>query len=213
MPKSIGVRVARENTDIYRGNILAIYESSTDLERLEGMQWYADARAFCGALAAEYGYSIEAVAGVVSAVSPRSPWGRNKEIARELVRRFSSDIGFRGLTINTNAAIAYMILAGDDPREHFRDKRLAFWHNILGHYDQVTLDAHMVRILTRDDEYETIASSAYCLVESVVQDAADEVGIPPAHLQAITWVTWRNAKYTSKHLSYLDRTREMMEVA
>lgn len=204
MSSTLGLKVARRDSARYPNNILRVYQSATRDDIAAGMNWYGEARTFAASLAAGTPWDVETVAAVISAVSPRSPWGRNKLIARELVRRYRAGELYFGLTLNSNAALAYEILGGTDPYTLLKNKRLAFWRNITGDMEWVTIDGHALTIATGDESVIAVAEKAYPIVTDAYRIAADMVGIAPANIQAATWVARRRARYTTRHLVWLE---------
>ena len=52
-----------------------------------GRDWYKDAQAFNMSLADTHGLSLEQATAITSAVSPRCPWPRNKQIAESVAAK------------------------------------------------------------------------------------------------------------------------------
>ena len=74
---------------ITHGSILAVFFAATDLEKINGVQWYNVAQNASGAMAERYGISLETVAGVVAALSPNNRWERNLRDADNLISAYT----------------------------------------------------------------------------------------------------------------------------
>jgi hypothetical protein len=87
-------------------NVSAALERATSADWLAGLDWYAVAASEARALAADYGVSFEAAAGVIPALSPRTSWEVNVAYARELFETGDAR------TLERNVAKARAIAAG-----------------------------------------------------------------------------------------------------
>src|SRR6187551_3593655 len=84
--------------------------------------WYFEAHEYAASLASKYDVSISIAAGVISAVSPRMPWLRNKTVANAILRDFRkySDLSAKdaakeiGMALGTNVAMAITIARSGD---------------------------------------------------------------------------------------------------
>ena len=91
-------------------NILKVYKQSTDQDKSDGISWYRDALEFCETVALDYNLSVYVVAGVVTALSPRNKWDRNKQDAISLIKAFSEgtsidDVKVCTFSSNKNKAV------------------------------------------------------------------------------------------------------------
>lgn len=200
-------------------NIIAVYNAASEDEKVEGAAWYGKAQGHAweiGRQAMPDGWIIDGYvqvgddgnaydfhpnpvlwrigAGVLAALSPRMPWGRNIELGMALVQ--GMDVRGLGKMIDK----AKKVWAGRDPLSVLKGpKELAFYTNILyaGQCDAVTIDTHALAVymgrkvnskmyskLSRKGEYERI--------ERAYRRAAKELGVPVSTVQATTWVAWRN---------------------
>lgn len=187
--------------------VLAVYGAANKEDVLQGISWYEEAEQVARDIAAGTPFSIEQIAGVISAVSPRMPWGRNKTVAREIVKRFLSDNpDYSGLGITSNIMLAVDILLGVNPERVLRNKRLAFYRNIAGDPNAVTVDVWATRIVAGNG-YES-PGNCYDAVARAYSEASEIVHVSPRAMQAITWVAYRRAVLSTKHLDWLDRDTE-----
>ena len=190
-----GFRVKRPTTDAMVANIAGVFSQASADERSRGERWYPLAHAIVCEWADSYGRSIANVASIIAAISPQCEWSRNLIIADDVLAGRAPSIG-GALQANLRNA------------ERIRDERLPntltvfkvgckvanFAVNLAGDYvNAVTVDTHAAQIAAGSPaanlrvgtwaQYEPVAS-AYKL-------AAGRLGIEPATLQAITWVTWK----------------------
>lgn len=176
-------------------NILATYRKANDGQRADGMTWYAEAHALAITLARSAGHTVLQAAGVISALSPRIKWEYNITLA---VRTYAEG-GISKGALGTNVRKADAIFNGADVIATLKaPKTSAFALLIADPTDtyQVVVDRHAMSValgrtvtdqemaaLNRKGRYEEFAT-AY-------RKAAAEIGVTPAQMQAITWVTWR----------------------
>lgn len=186
-------------------HILATLEEATPAEIVAGKNWYEDAYDLAYHLgrlhpAGLLPVGVEMAAGVIAALSPRMPWGRNKELA---VRAFAD--GHASGTLGNSVRAANRILGGDDPLEVLKgDKVRNFYLSILGGTDSVTVDRHALEVYLgkrfKDAERPAVGKRLYREVSAAyVQAAHIQVAttfpLTPVQVQAITWLVWRR-----KHL-------------
>lgn len=182
-------------------HIFDLYALATDLEKQT--DWYSDAYEFANELALKHNLSIVQVANVIAALSPQMKWEKNKLNAKEAIEAY---VAYRDgwLTrdqlpkVHTFTAMsnnAYAILFG----EHFTlgQKTASFAANILGNYNVVTVDSLAMSILLgfyRKAGSYKIYKVAYKYAQSLYIEASKQLGISPAHLQAVVWVVCRRLK-------------------
>lgn len=186
-------------------NIIGVYSLATQDEIEEGKAWYANARRECQELADNLGYPLAVVAGVVAALSPNNRWQRNLRDAEALLRGYRDGVDVREVKVSTYHAMrqkAWDIC--DEYVRYVRDvsiaqilngpKITAFYKCILGHEDAVCIDGHAYNIAQGNRKgLKGLNVSAKDMRETASQyvSAAEEVGLKPYELQAITWVVWR----------------------
>jgi len=176
-------------------NVLKVYRSATDAQLAEGIRWYDDAHTLAVALDPT---NVERSSGVIAALSPMMPWGRNVTTA---VRAYAD--GFASGCLNTSCAKADRILNGEAPLDVIGNgnKVRNFYLNILNPSDAcggVTVDRHAFDIAVgrvTDDETRGILSrkGVYDTFADVYRQAALIAGIGSAQMQAVTWVVWRES--------------------
>lgn len=166
--------------------IMRTYAKASEDDILAGKCWYDEARHVARELADEASLSITATAAVIAHLSPRCPWERNIDMARELVRTGDT----KGLRSNIDKARAAMV--ADDPWSTFGKgpKTRAFAANIMGDDYAVTVDVWAARIAgVTEDELKRVG--VYEAVAHAYRLAAKRVGISPAQMQATTWCVIR----------------------
>jgi hypothetical protein len=172
-------------------NYLAL---ATSEQRREGIAWYgASAASTIESIARETGLDFEHVAGVVALLSPRVRWYKNIEGARDFCRAYVSgnpEPYANGLPYNRRKAWQWL---------HTRDYELltgnkvsAFYQNLTGNEQRVTVDTWAIRAATRCKLDAVDSTRRYYEVERAYQRVAREHGLTPAQCQAIVWVVIRS---------------------
>lgn len=183
-------------------HIREVLRQCTVQEYRRGKAWYPKANKWCQLVAVRYGLRPGQVAGILAAMSPQKGWHHNIIGARELI----ASNGRRSNQMEANANKARAILSGRQAGEVLASgkghKVRAFFACIENPKDTraVCLDRHAFAIaagrvlpaatlakLFRGQKWQNAATKAYQMV-------ADEYGLLPNELQAITWLTWRRLK-------------------
>ena len=179
-------------------NIINVYDNATDAEIHDGKTWYLAANALAWEIDPMRPFNG---AGVIAALSPRLRWDKNAAYARlayTLKGYEVSEVANYIPTLNNSRTKALRMVNG----EHVSDvlgkglKTNAFWDNILNPHTSksVTVDKHAFDIANgvRTGYSTVITDKAYREIADLYREAALIAGIAPLHMQAITWVTWRN---------------------
>lgn len=177
-------------------------------------EWYRNANGFALELAGTYDVSVEIAAGVISAVSPRMPWLRNKNVAREILKSFrnyshlSAEDAAKemSLGLNVNIAMAIKIARGESISDTLTGtKRRSFYNNIVSPIkgDSVTVDTWMVRAIMNTTGFSLKFASdllrinrttlkgtgvGYFVIAEAVRNVAKEMMLRPSQIQALYWV-------------------------
>ena len=177
----------------YRRNIRKAWRRATAADLEQGLQWYDDALQRTQAAAPLH--TAEHAAGIVAALSPMTGWSTNLLNAEKLASLHgagepmpTSGYGFRRNTVK-----AWRILCGEHPLVVLNGPKVtAFYHNILGSDEHVTVDRWAIRIAYGDPAGPTtVGQREYDTIAAAFQAVADELGVPARHLQAATWVYYR----------------------
>lgn len=187
-------------------HIIATFAEATPEEVAAGRTWYAEAFELATALAHTPDHrpavTREQAAGVIAALSPLTPWHRNKELAIRAV----SDHNATG-TLGNSVRAANLILSGTSPLEVLKgDKVRNFYLAIIGDPRAVTIDRHAFEVYKgkryADADRPNVgkrvyreASSAYVAATAHLNDARAD-NLTASQVQAITWLTWRRLHLT-----------------
>lgn len=171
-------------------NLLTAYDAASAADANEGAAWYADAQAFARALAAGTTLTVDHGAGVVAALSPRVRWATNMRAAAAMVEaaeRVADEPVVGGLP--TNRAKAWRIANGENPLDVLGGQKVrAFYANIMGDEDAVTVDVWAARAAVPDYDGKTIPARMYEAIADAYRIAADARGVSPMVMQATVWV-------------------------
>lgn len=156
----------------------------------EGVDWYNNARNECIDMAINSQYTLDQIAAAVAHLSPRMPWSRNIEFARELIFTGSAPVMQRSLE-NAKAA-----LKSDNPIETFSAgslKTRSFYLNIIGNSNVVTVDTWAARIAIGEENFEKILGrkGMYDAISHAYKLAGSDHGFSPAEAQAVAWCAAR----------------------
>lgn len=190
-------------------------KSLSDTDVSDGMEWYRQANGFALELAGTYNTTPEIASAILSALSPRMPWLRNKTVARYVLQNLASVDGMDpieaaktfGKGLYSNFAMAVKIARGEDIANTLTGtKRRSFYNNIVSpdNGDSVTIDTWMVRALMNTvptlnldaatkllKKNETALGGTgmgyYALAESC-RTVAEKMSITPCQVQALYWI-------------------------
>ncbi len=185
-------------TSTHAANIIAVARRATPAEIESGYAWYPLARAISEEIAGD----AEIGAGVIAALSPRMPWDRNVNLARQACVAGRLDGGALSTNVRkVNAMLGAVPYAPASPADVLGGlKVLSFYANILDSMgDAVTIDRHAVdiahgRIMPDSLKGKLGNKRLYAFYCDAYREAADILGIPAPELQAITWCAWRRMK-------------------
>lgn len=179
-------------------NILATFDSATASEIAAGKSWYLAANALAWELDPMRPWNG---AGVIAALSPRLRWDKNVSYARMAynLKGYPLDIAGNYIPALGNSRIKALRMVNGAHVSDVLGKGLktnAFWHNILNPYtsNAVTVDKHAFNIANGErTRYDVVIKDKdYREIANLYREAARIAGIAPLHMQAITWLAWRN---------------------
>ena len=189
------------------GNLVALYNQVPADVRENGQKWYHDVRAQCKSWGDEFNVSVEQVAGVISALSPRTSWTKNLTLARQVMVCWKGGSWQDALALPTmkrGIAHAWKILDGDLGTLN-GPKTRAFMDNIA-HEDssKVTVDVWAVRAAKFDFDapYKDITGK-YSEYEEAYLEGAWLTNLRGYEFQAIVWVWVRYVANTRNQLTQL----------
>lgn len=177
----------------YAENIVAVFNQATETEYREGMEWYSDQYRHALNLSPS---DVWRGAGIIAVYSPNNQWERNIEMATESLITGHARTDY----FPNQVAKAQRILDGEYALDVLTgQKERAFCAAIAtnGESDIATIDRHAHDIamgkVFKDSERK-IGKRLFTTMVMHYQQAALEVGIATAQIQAVTWVSWRNRK-------------------
>lgn len=177
----------------YAANIRKWYARADSDEWIDGSHWYS--RAFDAAQEINVATTcgIATSIGVIAALSPRNKWDRNLTDALNLITSPSADTVVS--TPHSNKFKALRIIEGQNPWDVLRGNKVRSFYNCITNYattDDVCIDSWAIRAATCGKK-ETATDKQYADIQKAYRKVAAEYGIKPHQLQAIVWVTIRNA--------------------
>lgn len=180
-------------------NILTIYNQATPEELQGGLGWYQEAKDFAQDCSQKFGFPLEVVAAIISALSPATDWEINKA---DTLRVLENNTTHRYATYGQNVRKAFEIRNNPDLWSELgtcfpSDKTFNFFHNICQPEANVhvTIDRHALSVAlgqTREDK--TVTRVEYRELSRHYKTAAKRLNVLPQQVQAVTWVVWRNRK-------------------
>lgn len=177
---------------VIKDNINEILEQSTLKEHQEGASWYHEALSFCNSLSTKYKVPVMNIVGLVSCLSPKCEWNRNKIIAESYLkgRKYGTRVQLnkceRILRAKSYSEIAG-ILHGPKTKN--------FFGAILYPNDPkfTVIDVHMIQLCT-GIHTDRISTYQYKLLKPIVQDVAKDYNMTPSTLQSVLWISFKNRK-------------------
>ena len=173
--------------------------------------WYKDVAARdCEAISRETGVPFKHVAATMAVLSPGPQYSVNVADTRRMCQ-WAADGGYSGPAdsnplpsvstygpnrIKAAAILDSWVLFGEDadPAEHVSGPKVtAFFRNIIGELQHVTLDRHAVRPISKEGKDTPRNKTERARMEDAYRRAAAKVGLHPAEFQAVVWVAVRGA--------------------
>lgn len=177
-----------------KNNLIYFYDQVKDDKQMifEGKYWYLRANIWCEGLAVKYGISTYKVASVLSALSPRNKWDRNKQDAEAVIqtwRNGGSPEDVSVCTFTSNKLKAFDILNSVAEIEPKSLKTRAFLLNIA-YLDKeaVTIDVwHLRACFDRMIVPKSLTPTIYDQLQRLTIKLAKERGLKGFEFQAIVW--------------------------
>jgi len=150
---------------------------------IDGRDWYVNATAQIDFVARAEGWSCDEFAGVLATTSPRCSVLRNIRISLHFMKhRNLRVVPMRGVRTSVTRFLDGKGIAGQ--------KTNAFYHNLTGRYDHVTLDVWMAYALGIDQTDFNRKATREEATRRVVR-VARRLRISPAAAQACIWTGYR----------------------
>jgi hypothetical protein len=181
----------------YRDNIEKVYLDSTKLDHKEGIAWYGIAREFCEEVAYRHNMPVWKVVLMLSALSPRNKWSRNKTDVLGVIK---DGLDAKCSTFNANKEKACKIYHASFLSQGLDilgkgKKTRAFFYNIYNYNsNKVCVDSWACRVAQLGKDTPTVKQ--YRDLEEAYRLVATKYGLVPMDLQAITWVSFRRKTTT-----------------
>lgn len=168
-----------------RRRLLAAYGEASAADQAAGLAWYDRAHEAAKAILPD---DPSRAAGVIAALSPRAHWRVNLTWAATLVEAAErGDDGPPPVHTRQMRAQAWRIALGEAPLDVLNGPKVrAFFSNITGDLDQVTVDVWAARAAGHDGPYLT--ARTYALVAQAYREAAAILELPPRDMQAAIWI-------------------------
>ena len=197
-------RTIKEATDRKILNSLERWlESATPEQRYNGLRWYNEAQDWAKYLSETFGIDRYKTAGVISSLSPRNKWERNKVDAFNVCQAWKDGKTSESVTVSTygaNKRKAFAILNGDTEITAKSPKTHAFAANVgLLASDFVTVDIWHIRACLCSpkegikDSVESCTPAQYRRLEAITLKLARKYGLKGYEVQAVIWVTIKEA--------------------
>jgi hypothetical protein len=185
-----------------QSNILAVYIQSTTVERQQGKEWYDRAHNYACVISSRYNCEVEAVCGVIAALSPNTKWEQNLTAAEELVDAYTYGTPLKTLRLpcyKANVLKAWDILHGEPPLNVLGGNKVRNFYLCMMHdRTAVCIDghaycvAHGIRLGVK--QIPRLTTGMYACLRHDYTTVASLLGIPARELQATTWLTWKRVQ-------------------
>lgn len=169
--------------------------------KAEGLQWYAKANGLVGLLAEAHGVDTLIAAAVLAILSPNTSWTQSLIDADNVLKTWRDKRPSHWATVTTydaNKQKAFDLLTGaKTPEECIRGPKVrAFFHNLLGDLDAVTIDSHALnawagRRIAGASLHTPRRITTIRQCEADYRMLARWVEVKPAQAQAAIWCYWR----------------------
>lgn len=181
-----------------RENLNELYKEATKSDIKSGKNWYLTAHQICLKLQEDNKniFTLEQIAGVIAALSPRNKWERNILDASNVlraVRLSKSPEAVKVCTFNKNKQKAFNIAKGIEQIKPSSKKTFAFVNNIA-RLDQnfVTIDLWHLRACFGVTIESGLTPKIYDQLQEITIEEAQKNNIDGFKFQAVIWETLRN---------------------
>jgi hypothetical protein len=186
--------------------VLCAWLRASACDHADGVEWYDRAGAHADSLAAASPFTFEQCAAVIAVLSPQTPWPANRATATLFVRWAAAGhkrMPKTGSGFLANREKAWAILTTGDLSYVRGPKVSAFFANITGDLNAVTVDLWMMRLLDPDWNERAPQGRAYERAADDIRFVASLVGKPPRDVQATVWTYIRRVTLTGTNREYI----------
>lgn len=180
-----------------------LFDNATESDKVNGLSWYASAQAIATEQSIKYGFDVNTVCAVISALSPAVPWSQNTKDSDSLLKAVS--LGETDHTLVQASTYGSQVekavrIAWSNNADLIGSglKTVSFYLNLVGIQDQsvCTIDRHMIgaSVGSRGALHKDISltNKRYFTISHAVKRLAKNRGILPKQAQAIVWLAYRS---------------------
>ena len=167
----------------YVNKFLAVYRRSSYLTRIEGIEWYSNARRDIRHLSQTLDVPFRQCAFAVAALSPKMSWKHNLQAVSNLANGLDA-VGMRGPVAQARACLS------GDLNALSGAKVTAFAFALTGDSTAAVIDRWMMRAITSNRIVPT--QKQYGIITKSLRAAAKMVGLDTTAFQAVVWLQVRN---------------------
>jgi len=167
--------------------ILNTWDAADAETRRLGAAWYGHAQeqAMCMAVSDA---TLDTACGVIAALSPRCGWAQNLAWAARVLAAKRQRKGCPAVHTTAMREQAWRIAGGEDPLDVLNGPKVrAFYRNLTGDPNSVTVDVWAARVATGDASTAGPGKS-YDQISSAYREAARLRGVAPSTMQATCWI-------------------------
>lgn len=179
-------------------NLEELYKSANKKDKKSGLNWYQNAHKICLKLQEDNKnlFSLNQVASVLSALSPRNKWERNILDASNVLRAVrlkKQPQQIKVCTFNKNKIKAFNIAKGIEKIKETSKKTFSFVNNIALLDDNfVTVDLWHLRACFGATIKTGLTPKNYEIIKDITIKQANKVGLTGYEFQAVVWEVLRN---------------------
>lgn len=170
------------------------YRRTTPAQARIGLGWYDEA----ARVASDIGPTPAVGAGVLATMSVRCQWSVTVAWSAAIIRAALQGDECPEWHTTTMRAQAWRIANGEAPLDVLNGPKVrAFYANIMGDEDAVTVDVWAIRAALGDPSHDgTVTPKQYGILAEIYRRAARACRVAPRTLQAAVWVATRGVKPT-----------------
>lgn len=181
-----------------RENLNQLYKEANKSDIKSGKNWYLTAHQICLKLQEDNKniFTLEQIAGVIAALSPRNKWERNILDASNVLRAVrlnKSPEAVKVCTFNKNKQKAFNIAKGLEQIKPSSKKTFAFVNNIARlDANFVTIDLWHLRACFGATIESGLTPKVYDQLQEITIEEAQKNNIDGFKFQAVIWEALRN---------------------